>query len=139
MTFYHLHYTELRINLMKHRHRISSFVVPIVRNKKLVVNAFISEKYFLPRASAIIYKLSRCPLVKYYAIIDTNVLVSAVLSSRGRSLSLATSTWIPFNVPSRNILLCLPRNRFCCRSYPDPWKLCIVMSARSEGGAYSPS
>ncbi len=46
MTFYHLHHTELRINLMKHRHRISSFVVLIVRNKKLVVNAFMRENYF---------------------------------------------------------------------------------------------
>ena len=46
MTFYHLHYTELRINLMKHRHRISSFVVLIVRNKKLVVNMFAYENYF---------------------------------------------------------------------------------------------
>ena len=44
MTFYHLHHTELRINLMKHRHRISSFVVLIVRNKKLVVNAFICRR-----------------------------------------------------------------------------------------------
>ena len=46
MTFYHLHYTDLRIKLMKHRHRISSFVVLIVRNKKLVVNAFMRENYF---------------------------------------------------------------------------------------------
>ena len=84
MTFYHLHHTELRINLMKHRHRISSFVVLIVRNKKLVVNTFASGNYFL--FCAIIYKLSRCPIVKYYAVIDTNVLVSAVLSSRGRGL-----------------------------------------------------
>ena len=38
MTFYHLHYTELRIELMKHRHRISSFVVFILRNKKHFVN-----------------------------------------------------------------------------------------------------
>lgn len=137
MTFYHLHYTELRINLMKHRHRISSFVVLIVQNKKLVVNVFASGNYFLFRA--IIYKLSWCPLVKYYAVIDTSVLVSAILSSRGRGLSPATSTGMPFNAPSRSILLCLPQNRFCCHSYPDPWKLCIVMSARSEGGAYSPS
>ena len=46
MTFYHLHYTELRINLMKHRHRISSFVVLIVRNKILIVNAFTCGNYF---------------------------------------------------------------------------------------------
>ena len=46
MTFYHLHHTELRINLMKHRHRISSFVVLIVRNKKLVVNVFAYGNYF---------------------------------------------------------------------------------------------
>ena len=46
MTFYHLHYTELRINLMKHRHRISSFVVFILRNKKCFVNIFSYKKYF---------------------------------------------------------------------------------------------
>ena len=46
MTFYHLHYTELRIELMKHRHRISSFVVFILRNKKRFVNVFSYEKYF---------------------------------------------------------------------------------------------
>ena len=26
MTFYHLHHTDLRINLIKHRHRISSLL-----------------------------------------------------------------------------------------------------------------
>ena len=105
MTFYHLHYTELRINLMKHRHRISSFVVLIVQNKKLVVNVFASENYFLLRA--IIYKLSRCPLVKYYAVIDTNVLVSAVLSSRSRGL-----------LPplAQGYLSALPPEVFCCIS-----------------------
>lgn len=46
MTFYHLHYTELRINLMKHRHRISSFVVFILRNKKCFVNLFLNKKSF---------------------------------------------------------------------------------------------
>ena len=46
MTFYHLHHTELRINLMKHRHRISSFVVFILRNKKCFVNIFLYKKYF---------------------------------------------------------------------------------------------
>ncbi len=46
MTFYHLHYTELRINLMKHRHRISSFAVFIVRNKKHVVNVFAYKNNF---------------------------------------------------------------------------------------------
>ena len=50
MTFYHLHYTELRINLMKHRHRISSFVVFIVRNKKHVVNAFAAENNFYSKS-----------------------------------------------------------------------------------------
>ena len=46
MTFYHLHHTELRINLMKHRHRISSFVVFILLNKKCFVNIFLCKKYF---------------------------------------------------------------------------------------------
>ena len=101
MTFYNLHYTELRINLMKHRHRISSFVVFIVRNKKHIVNIFVHGNYF------------------YF---DHIVIVRS-----------------PFSAPSRNILLYLPRNRFCYRSYPDLWELCIVMSDRSEGGAYLPT
>lgn len=105
MTFYHLHYTELRINLMKHRHRISSFVALIVHNKKLVVNAFANENYFLFRA--IIYKLSRCHLVKYYAVIDTNVLVSVVLSSRGRGLPPPLA---------QGYLSAFPPEIFCCIS-----------------------
>lgn len=47
MTFYHLHYTELRIELMKHRHRISSFVVFILRNKKCFVNILLYKKFFI--------------------------------------------------------------------------------------------
>ena len=46
MTFYHLHYTDLRIKLMKHRHRISSFVVFILRNKNHFVNHILKRKYF---------------------------------------------------------------------------------------------
>ena len=46
MTFYHLHYTELRIELMKHRHRISSFVVFILRNKNHFVNDASKRNYF---------------------------------------------------------------------------------------------
>ena len=46
------------------------------------------------------------------------------------------TTGMPFSAPSKNILLCLPRNKFCCSSYPILWKLCTEMSARSEDGAY---
>jgi hypothetical protein len=53
MTFYHLHYTELRIELMKHRHRISSFVVFILRNKKHFVNKFLKENIFTLRKATV--------------------------------------------------------------------------------------
>ena len=82
MTFYHLHYTELRINLMKHRHRISSFVVLIVRNKKLVVNVFARENYFYFKNGVLVQSPLASPGSLFAACSPPSVNASVFTSSR---------------------------------------------------------
>ena len=82
MTFYHLHHTELRINLMKHRHRISSFVVLIVRNKKLVVNVFARENYFYFKNGVLVQSPLASPGSLFAACSPPSVNASVFTSSR---------------------------------------------------------
>ena len=82
MTFYHLHYTELRINLMKHRHRISSFVILIVRNKKLVANVFACENYFYFKNGVLVQSPLASPGSLFAACSPPSVNASVFTSSR---------------------------------------------------------